>query len=80
MKLLAANEPDGSAAFAPPNAASKIGSGIRPGLPVLSANVVPPLTERLVRAFLNSVKKPFSKMFTSFKSKFCHRCTEWLPT
>jgi hypothetical protein len=75
-KLELSKEDDGRAEPPPPNAASNIGRGSSPGLPVLSANVVPPLIARLVCAFLNSFKKPFSKIFTSFRSKVCHMCTE----
>ena len=68
------------AAPVPPNAASKMGNGISPGTPVLSANVVPPLSAKSVCAFWNSFKNPFSKMLVSLRSEAIHMCTAWLPT
>jgi hypothetical protein len=65
----------------PVKAAVKIGSGTWPESPV-SAKVGADAQEgfdwqtcRLFSAFLNSQRKPFSKIFTSFRFWFCHRPT-----
>ena len=52
-----------------PNAASKIGSATWPGSPLLAKPVRPfaRLIARFCCAFLNSSRKPFSKMFTSLR-------------
>ena len=39
----------------------------------------PRAMRRLFCAILNSLRKPFSKMFTSFRLYWRHRCTPWLP-
>src|SRR4051812_23223474 len=55
-------------------AESIIGRGMVPATPplALSAKLVPPFSARFACAFLNSLRNPFSKIFTSFGLMLIH--------